>query len=47
MVGNRRNIWGTDPTKGPFYKGFAFLAAGSAHDSIASSFAISFGPRVV
>ena len=39
--------WGTDPAKGPFYKGFAFLAAGSAHGAIARSFAISFASRVV
>jgi hypothetical protein len=35
-------ILGTDSTKGPFFKGFAFLPAGSAHGSIASSLAISF-----
>ena len=38
--------WGTDPAKGPFFKGFAFLPAGSAHGSTASSLAISFAPRV-
>ena len=38
--------WGTDPTKGPFFKGFAFLPAGSAHGTIASSLAISFASRV-
>ncbi|MBQ3747331.1 MAG: hypothetical protein II863_07960 [Kiritimatiellae bacterium] len=34
--------WGTGPAKGPFYKGFAFLATVGAHGSTASSLAISF-----
>ena len=38
---------GIDPTEGPFFKGFAFLPAGSAHGTIASSLAISFASRVV
>ena len=42
-----RNWAGTDPAKGPFYKGFATLAAGGAHGTIASSLAISFASRVV
>jgi hypothetical protein len=41
------NWAGTDPTKAPFFKGFAFLPAGSAHGTIASSLATSFASRVV
>ena len=37
----------TYPTKGPFFQGVAFLAAGSALGTIASSLAISFASRVV
>ena len=40
-------LGGTDPAKGPFSKGFAFLAAVGAHGTIASSLAISFASRVV
>ena len=43
----RPKTWGTDPAKGPFYKGFAFLATGSTHGSIASSLASYFRSRVV
>ncbi len=42
-----RRTWGTDPAKGPFFKGFAFLPADSAHGNISSSLAISFASRVV
>jgi hypothetical protein len=35
------------PRERPILQGFAFLAAGNAHDSIASSLAISFASRVV
>ena len=41
------NIWGTDPAKGPFCKGFAFLFSNGAYGTIASSLAISFASRVV
>ena len=34
------------PRERPIFKGFAFLAAVSAHGSIASSLAISFASRV-
>ena len=36
-----------DPTKGPFFKGYAFLFSNGAHGSIASSLAISFASRVL
>ena len=47
ILGKSWEILGTDSTKGPFFKGFAFLPAGSAHGTIASSLAISFASRVV
>mgnify|MGYP006916049366 CR=1 FL=1 len=46
-IGQLGNNLRDSPCERPIFQGFTFLAVGSAHDTIASSFATSFWSRVV
>ena len=46
-IGQLGNNLRDSPCEIPIFQGFTFLAVGSAHDTIASNFSISFRSRVV